>query len=465
MAIRRTLSLDFSRYPTEIRKILEQRKTLFEKKLGAAFPHTLALKDMRRLFEVTPNGTLAFGQEYSRELLSATSAEHVKKASSYLERSLKKENGKLKNPFSHLIVAMNILRPDITPLAFKAGESLFTRMTSAGIDIKPFISLNDFSFVADFYRGRLRELLPEYSYNSLHTSLKQRFGPHIDWKSGIEKVPFSRPQTDHAVTMIYEYIKKYMAELSRNPGVKASRIAEVDSALSGLEFVKGKGIEFAFAPKDLSFYRLGKLAGDCSAVRHEEMEDKEHENIFYDVPLWLGMPNYQVLQVFYNGEFAMKFHLVIGMIFNKWTLIVDASETIPGMRDDVQVIHSKMMEDRDRIFIEAYDFIKKLGKKMHLPVLANRFSCNLWLMEKFKEMPFKVMEFASDIDRDPFTDTLDRLFSEHCFEMKELTRKFDLRPHIQVMRFDPRDEVVDGYKVLAIIDGFKGDRFLPLRGV
>lgn len=465
MALRKILSSDFIKYPETTRIKFEKRKLQFDNKLGATLQHVQKLKDYRRLFEVTPNGEPMFENDYSNSLFSATTDEHIQKASGYLERSLRKHQGKLKNPFSHIITSMNILRPDLSPLTFRAGEPLFSRLTAAGVNIKPFISLNDFSFISSFYKNDLPEIFSKSLYNNLYSHLIQKFGSQIDWSSGIDKVPFSESQTDHATTIICSFMKRYRDELLRSSIKDTSKIEKLEGYLSKFDHVRGKDIEFSYAPKDISFYKLGNKSGDCSAIRINEMYDKDHENIFCDVPLWVGMPNYQVLEVMHNGKFAMKFHLLIAKVFSKWVLVVDAAETAPEMRDTATNKDQTLINAQDQMFDGTIMFIRELGKKMRLPILANRFSCNDWLMERFRSMPEKVIEFSRDLDRDPITDPLMGLMSAYSSEANSLLNKFDLRPHIQLFRFDPRDELRDGYKLLAIIDGYKKDRFIPIRGL
>jgi hypothetical protein len=465
MANRRITPFDFSRYPSTTRKVFTERRSLFEKKLGLAFPHVQKLEDFKRLFDVTPTGEPLYGKDYASKFLAATTSEHIKKAFGYFERARRREAGAFKSPFSHIIAAMNILRPDLSPLAFNEGKPLFDRIISDGGRIKPFISMNDFSFVASFYKDTLPSLLTPSLYNNMHSLLIQKFGPQIDWTSGIEKVPFAEPQTDNAVKTICDFIKRYKNELMRTGNIENPKIKELNDALGLFKYVKGMGIEFSYAPKDLSFYRLGNKTGDCSAVRVDEMYDKEHENIFYEAPLWVGMPNYQVLEVSYDGKFALKFHMVISRLFDKWVLMADAAETVPEMRDTATRKDEKLINVQDQLFTRSVSFLRNLGRQMALPVLADRFSCNSWLAGRLKAMPVKLMEFEEDVDRSPFNDPLLSLMNRYSSETKTLMAKHALRPHIQTLRFDHRDEVREGYKLLSIIDGFKEDLSIPLRGI
>jgi hypothetical protein len=77
-----------------------------------------------------------------------------------------------------------------------------------------------------------------------------------------------------------------------------------------LRCVRGQGVEFEFAPRDVSFLTLGKVAGDCTADKSFRQVDRHVENIYWTVFSWFLDRHYQILKVFFDGRFIMKVHLL-----------------------------------------------------------------------------------------------------------------------------------------------------------
>lgn len=100
-------------------------------------------------------------------------------------------------------------------------------------------------------------------------------------------------------------------------------------------YVSGKGVEVAFAPRDMSFFLLGDRYGDCTAFWRRKQLDKRLLNIHTTVYTWFLDPFYRVLQVFSDGEAVLKAHLLPLVINDQSVLMVDAIEVVPEIRGPV----------------------------------------------------------------------------------------------------------------------------------
>jgi hypothetical protein len=146
-----------------------------------------------------------------------------------------------------------------------------------------------------------------------------------------------------------------------------------------LSLVRGRDVEVAFAPRDGSFLALGKEVGDCTADKLFRQVDRDVENIYWTVFSWFLDRNYQILKVYYDGEFVMKVHLLPvlaatrdgGAVF----LAVDAIETTPVFREDTHVGHPDLLEKKEYIFTRTVEEVQRLAQTMGIEhVYAERFS-------------------------------------------------------------------------------------------
>ena len=108
--------------------------------------------------------------------------------------------------------------------------------------------------------------------------------------------------------------------------------------VDGIRCVRGADLEFEFAPRQASFLDLGKEVGDCTADKRFWQVDRDVENIYWTVFAWFLDRHYQILKVFYNGQFILKVHLLPLLVFGQSGetifLAVDAIETTPAFRED-----------------------------------------------------------------------------------------------------------------------------------
>ncbi|MFB3818615.1 MAG: hypothetical protein ACE147_13210 [Candidatus Methylomirabilales bacterium] len=192
--------------------------------------------------------------------------------------------------------------------------------------------------------------------------------------------------------------------LSLSPGRLAVHADEVSQLLwglgawlplagvEGLEAVRGEGLEFEFAPRDASFLALGKEVGDCTADKSVRQVDRDVENIYWTVFAWFLDRQYQILKVYWDGDFIMKVHLlpvhVVTEAGEATVLAVDAIETAPAFREDTRLGRPSLLERKAELFREVLAEVVRLARAMGIEqVYAERFSNAAWVRRELEQLP------------------------------------------------------------------------------
>lgn len=165
------------------------------------------------------------------------------------------------------------------------------------------------------------------------------------------------------------------------------------AGIDGLEMIRGRGVEFQFAPRDRAYLALGKETGDCTADKPFFQADQQIENIYWTVFPWILDRNYQILKVFFNGDFIMKAHLLplfhLSERGDRMILAVDAIETVRAFRDDLEG-HARedLLARRPQIFERLLAQILSIARRMGIQdVYAEKFSNTPWVRETFGQLP------------------------------------------------------------------------------
>jgi len=159
-----------------------------------------------------------------------------------------------------------------------------------------------------------------------------------------------------------------------------------------LACVRGEGVEFEFAPRDASFITLGRAVGDCTADKAVRQVDRDVENIYWTVFAWFLDRNYQILKVYLDGQFVMKVHLLPLLVTtqedSEVALVVDAIETIVGLRDDTPAGRPELLESREAILTRVVEEVRRMADAMGVgQVLAERFSNTAWVRRALDQYP------------------------------------------------------------------------------
>lgn len=197
------------------------------------------------------------------------------------------------------------------------------------------------------------------------------------------------------------------------------------SGIRSVSGVTGKGIEFEYATRDYSYLELGKITGDCTADKRNFQSDRNIENIFWTVFSWILDRNYQIVKVFFDGEFVMKVHLlplyVTGpnsygiyqtgsSLKSDYTfLAIDAAETTFAFRDhQASSAKNHLIKHKDEIFFKTIEFIEKLADDMNIDhIYAEKFSNTPWIRDIYGAYP----EIFFHVDHLEKIDQLEDVFS------------------------------------------------------
>lgn len=163
--------------------------------------------------------------------------------------------------------------------------------------------------------------------------------------------------------------------------------------IDGLERIQGQGVEFEFAPRDRSYLDLGKETGDCTADKPLFQADQEVENIYWTVFPWILDRNYQILKVYFDGDFIMKAHILplfwMSPQGDRMILAVDAVETVRAFRDDLEThFREDLMARQSHIFGCLLEQIVSIARRMGIhDVYAEKFSNTPWIRTEFSRLP------------------------------------------------------------------------------
>jgi len=160
-----------------------------------------------------------------------------------------------------------------------------------------------------------------------------------------------------------------------------------------LQTVQGQGVEVKFALRDRSYLALGKETGDCTADKPLFQTDQDVENIYWTVFPWILDRNYQILKVYFDGEFIMKAHIL--PLYRptpgggRMILAIDAIETVRAFRDDLDAHgREELISRQDRILQCMLAQVIQIAQKMGIDdVYAEKFSNTPWVREALGQLP------------------------------------------------------------------------------
>jgi hypothetical protein len=252
--------------------------------------------------------------------------------------------------------------------------------------------------------------------------------------------------------------------------IKISARLQIDG-VERLSGVRGAEVVFEYAARDRSYLLLGKQTGDCTADKKTFQADRDIENIYWTVFPWIIDRNYQILKVYYRGDFVMKAHLmplfVIHEGVQRVVLAVDAVETILTFREDLTgQCRDDLLENRTFIFDRMIEEIRRIAWQMGIDrIYAEKFSNTGWVRDAFGDFPEIYLRVANIIK-------LDELEDIYCFS-RELCQQAGRQPpsgifmEVQTKNISllpQASKKMEGVKSFAVIDGDPGDG-LPLKRV
>jgi hypothetical protein len=225
-----------------------------------------------------------------------------------------------------------------------------------------------------------------------------------------------------------------------------------------LTSVRGRDVEVEFASREASFLALGKEVGDCTADKPFRQVDRDVENIYWTVFSWFLDRQYQILKVFYAGQFVMKAHLLPllatgpdgGQIF----LAVDAVETTPVFREDTRLGQPDLLERKEYIFTQTVRQIARIAESMGIEhVYAERFSNTAWVRRELERFPEVYLHIGTIQKIDELEDVFE--FSKRLCAVAKRERPRSIFMELQMKNtfLLPGAATVRGVKAFAVLAG------------
>jgi hypothetical protein len=225
-----------------------------------------------------------------------------------------------------------------------------------------------------------------------------------------------------------------------------------------LSCVRGRGVEVAFAFRDSMFLTLGKEVGDCTADKPFRQVDRDVENIYWTVFSWFLDRNYQILKVFFDGQFVMKVHmlplLAVGSGGGELFLAVDAIETTPIFREDTRLGHPDLLEKKEYIFTRMVEAVQELATSMGIDyVYAERFSNTPWVRRELERLPEVYLHIGNIQKIDELEDVFE--LSKRVCDAAGRERPSSLFMELQMKNtfLQAGAATVRGVKVFAVLAG------------
>jgi len=267
---------------------------------------------------------------------------------------------------------------------------------------------------------------------------------------------------DQTITVYADEIAKTLFMLSSHMGLPG-----VDE----LSVVRGKGVEFEFAARDITYLMLGKETGDCTSDKPPFQADRDIENIYWTVFPWILDRNYQILKIYYNGTFIMKAHLLPLFIHNgkadKIILAIDAVEAVRAFRDDIKGFGRKdLLEKKREIFQKILEKIGFIGSLMGIQdIYAEKFSNTKWVRNYLSKLPEIFLHIRNLIKIDELEDVF--FLSKEMFMHGENMAPKEIFMELQMKNTSLLPSVTSknrGVKAFAVIKGNPGDG-IPMKKV
>ena len=245
------------------------------------------------------------------------------------------------------------------------------------------------------------------------------------------------------------------------------------SGTSGLSGITGSGVEFEYAQRDASYFMLGKDTGDCTADKKNFQADSDIENIFWTVFSWILDQNYQILKVYFNGEFVLKAHLLPLYIpdaallgqsaflpkkSDYVMLAVDGVETTRGLRDDLPGCRQDLVAQKETIFGKTIEKIEEIACRMNIHhIYAERFSNTPWVRDYYQRYP-EIFIHVNHMEKIDHLEDVFYLARELCENAGvEVPDEFFMEIQMKNTYLIPKLSKAPGVKSYTVIKGDAAD--------
>lgn len=280
--------------------------------------------------------------------------------------------------------------------------------------------------------------------------LKERYASH----------PLFAADPDLFYRVYADETAQRLADHASNPCFSAP------DGLDRLKYLRNKGIEIAYASRDLPFLHSGDYYGDCTASEVRSQVDPEIANIHWTVYAWLLDPFYRVLEVFFDGRRVMKGHILPLIIHGRRVLMLDAIETIPSIRDFLRgkknrnisrSIYARRIELLRALFATVEDLAGRMGVQA---VYVDKYSNTKWVREEVNKLPsdsYHISDVIKPFKNDLIKAVINRILKETAVNVAE---------EIQARNISLMDQQLrPNYKEVGVLMGRRKDYYIAVRGI
>ncbi|MDR1196560.1 MAG: hypothetical protein LBL00_08830, partial [Endomicrobium sp.] len=151
---------------------------------------------------------------------------------------------------------------------------------------------------------------------------------------------------------------------------------QLEAMLSKYYYVKGEGIEFKLSLRNVDNYLIGERTGDCT--KNNEINEINFKQ------KWLMHEDYEILEVFIDGQFVARFDYIVGREENgSPAIFIHAQEDIPDFRSN----RSSVVHQRELAYYQALEFIQNFARRNRYDsVYVNSLSNSSYISDMSKKV-------------------------------------------------------------------------------
>jgi hypothetical protein len=231
--------------------------------------------------------------------------------------------------------------------------------------------------------------------------------------------------------------------------------------LESLKFIRPHGIQFRYTPRTKEYLELGADTQDCTAPKRPIQYERDVENIYWTTFAWLLDFNYQVLEVWYDGEFVMKAHLLPLFFYQagdyQFFLGIDAIETVTEYRDWERLSPAKQslaLALLQALVAEVGVLADQMGIQR---IYAEKFSNTDWIRREFSEGYPEIFLAVNQIHK---MDDLEDVFECACSLSKRYGYELPQSIFMEIQMKNTAlfaESVYRDSKAFALLKGAKDD--------
>jgi len=213
-------------------------------------------------------------------------------------------------------------------------------------------------------------------------------------------------------------------------------------------------IEVRYARRNRKFPKIGDRYGDCTSLMARHQTERGGHNIHWTAYSFLLDPYYRVLEASYNGQPAIKGHLVPLVIQGRRVLCLDAVEVVPQLRGRVRGKENRFQSEelsavRTLLLESLFERTREIGGRMRVDAIyVDHFSNADWVRETVERLPamgYHVSEVEKPFEYEAIEWMLKDLLDVEGEQVESEIQAVDVKLMDQGLRY--------GYKAVGVLDG------------